>query len=86
MKQISAFKIDLNKIDGDGEFPCPSCGAPISPDDESETTYEIIDVKTNEDGSLEALSILCKKCGSTIRLEGFEALNELDTLDELGDS
>jgi len=77
MVQVSAFTIDLNGIDGDGEFPCPSCMARISPDDESEATYRILDIKTREDGSLESLSILCKQCGSTIHLEGFEALNEL---------
>jgi hypothetical protein len=78
MGQVPAFRIDLNSIEGDGEFPCPSCGAPISPDDESEATYEITDIKTKEDGSLETLSVLCKQCGSTINLEGFKALNGLD--------
>lgn len=77
MGQVSAFRIDLNTIDGDGEFPCPSCGQPISPDDETEATYMITDIKTREDGSLEMLSVFCKKCKSTIHLEGFEALNSL---------
>jgi DNA-directed RNA polymerase subunit RPC12/RpoP len=82
MGQVSVFKIDLNRIEGNGEFPCPSCGAPISPDDESEATYEIINVKTREDGSLKTLSILCKKCRSKILIEGFEALNQFKDLDE----
>jgi len=82
MKQVSAFTIDLSKIEGDGAFPCPSCGTLISPDDESENTYEIVDVKTKEDSLIETLSIHCKKCGSTIRLEGFELLDELSDLDD----
>ncbi len=86
MGQVSAFRIDLSTIDGDGEFPCPSCGKPISPDDETEVTYIITDVKTREDGSLETLSVLCKQCGSTIHLEGFEALNGLDDDSDSDDS
>ena len=81
MRQMSAFRVDLNTIEGDGEFPCPSCGQPISPDDESEAAYMITDIRTKEDGSLEKLSILCKQCGSTINLEGFEALNGVDDYD-----
>jgi ribosomal protein S27AE len=77
MGQVSLFTIDLTKIEGDGAFPCPRCGAIISPDDESEETYTIIDVKTAGDGSITTLSLLCKKCKSTIRLEGFEALEGL---------
>ena len=82
MVQVSAFTIDLNGIDGDGEFPCPSCMARISPEDESEATYRILDIKTREDGSLESLSIRCKQYGSTSHLEGFEALNELSDSNE----
>ena len=87
MKPLSALRVDLTKIEGDGEFPCPSCGAMISPDDESEATYEIVDIATKDDGSLEDLTILCKKCRSTILLEGFGALNDLESSmnDELDD-
>ena len=81
MKQVSAFRINLNNIEGAGDFPCPSCGAIISPDDDSEKTYKIINIETYEDGSLRFLTLLCKKCRATIILEGFEALNSLeDTL------
>jgi DNA-directed RNA polymerase subunit RPC12/RpoP len=86
MKQVSAFRIDLSKIEGDGEFPCPSCGTPISPEDESEDTYEIVDVETKEDGSIEKLSIYCKKCGSKIHLEGFDLLKESSNLGDLDES
>jgi len=65
-----AYTIDLTKIDGDGAFPCPKCGTVISPDDESEETYQILETKVKND-DLEELILTCKKCGTTIRLVGF---------------
>jgi len=78
VKQVSAFRINLNDIEGSGDFPCPSCGAIISPDDDSEKTYKIIDIETCKDGSLKRLTLLCNKCHATIILEGFEALSRLE--------
>ena len=80
MKQVSAFRINLNDIEGSGDFPCPSCGAIISPDDESEKTYRIIDIETYKDGSLKTLTLTCNVCHANIILEGFEALNKLENL------
>jgi len=65
-----AYTIDLTKIDGDGAFSCPKCGTVISPDDESEETYQILETKVKND-DLEELILTCKKCGTTIRLVGF---------------
>lgn len=62
--------IDLTKIDGDGTFQCPKCGSVISPDDESDTTYEIVETKVKGD-DLEELVLTCKKCRTTIKLVGF---------------
>jgi hypothetical protein len=62
-------EIDLTKIEGDGTFPCPKCGAVISPDDETESVYTILETKFKGD-SLEKLVIQCK-CGSEIHLVGF---------------
>jgi hypothetical protein len=78
MNQVAALKVDLNSIEGDGEFPCPSCGATISPDDDSEDTYRILNIETFKDGSLKTLTISCKKCKKTITLEGFELLSSLE--------
>jgi predicted RNA-binding Zn-ribbon protein involved in translation (DUF1610 family) len=64
------YTIDLTKIDGDGAFPCPKCGSVISPDDESDSTYEIVNTKVKED-SLEELVLTCKRCGTHIKLVGF---------------
>ncbi len=78
MGQGAALKIDLNSIEGEGEFPCPSWGVMISPDDDSEKTYKIVDIETLTDGSLKKLTVTCKKCHRTIILEGFEMLNKLE--------
>jgi len=72
MKQSNPqiYIIDLAKIEGKGDFPCPNCGVVISPDDETETVYSILDTKARG-ASLEELTIQCNKCGSKIRLTGF---------------
>jgi len=64
------YKIDLTKIEGNGDFSCPRCGALISPDDESDEVYTVIDTKMKGD-KLEELAITCKKCGSKIHIVGF---------------
>jgi predicted RNA-binding Zn-ribbon protein involved in translation (DUF1610 family) len=69
-KKSMAYVIDLTKIDGDGAFPCPKCGTVISPDDESEENYQIVDTKVKND-ELTELVVICKKCGTTIKLVGF---------------
>lgn len=72
MKQLHRleYEIDLTKIEGAGDFPCPNCGAVISPDDETETVYSILETKVRGE-SLEELVILCHNCRSKIRLVGF---------------
>jgi ribosomal protein S27AE len=64
------YKIDLTKIDGDGAFPCPKCGTMISPDDETEENYQIVDTKVKDD-ELAELILTCRKCRSAIKLVGF---------------
>jgi len=70
VKKNMIYTIDLTKIDGDGAFPCPKCGSVISPDDESDTTYQIVETKVKGD-DLEELVLACKKCGTNIKLVGF---------------
>ena len=67
--------IDLTKIDGDGSFQCPKCRTLISPEDESEETYKIINTTVINDQLVELL-VSCTNCGSTIKLTGFEAAIE----------
>ncbi len=79
MKQSNqeVFTIDLARIEGNGDFPCPHCGVTISPDDETENIYTIVDTRVREgeiiedQPPLEELTIQCNKCGSKIRLVGF---------------
>ena len=73
-KQIDKepFLVDLAQLDGDGSFKCPKCGVSISPEDESEDNYKIVDTKVKNDELVE-LIITCGKCDSTIRLTGFQS-------------
>ncbi len=66
--------LDLTKIEGDGDFSCPSCGVVISPEDESDDVYTILEEKVNGD-DLEELLIKCNTCSCKIRLVGFPALD-----------
>lgn len=68
--QRTEYLIDLNKIEGTGDFPCPNCGVIISPEDETESVYSISETKLRDE-SLEQLVILCHRCGSKIRVVGF---------------
>lgn len=72
------YKIDLTTIEGGGDFPCPKCGILLSPDDESEEVYTIIETYIGDEDNLESMIIRCNKCNSTINLEGFTALLEED--------
>lgn len=69
--KFKAYKINLATLEGDGSFLCPKCGKSISPDDESEENYQILDTKVVNDELVE-LVISCANCGSTIVLTGFQ--------------
>ena len=75
-KQELVIELDLTKIDGNGDFPCPNCGVTISPEDESEDVYIILEEKVRND-ALEEMLIKCNRCGKQIRLTGFSLL-EMD--------
>ncbi|KON30948.1 hypothetical protein AC478_03505 [miscellaneous Crenarchaeota group-1 archaeon SG8-32-3] len=74
-KKSLPYKIDLTEIEGDGSFPCPKCGTVISPEDETEQVYKIVETKLINDELVE-LVIMCSNCGSKIKLTGFEATIE----------
>jgi len=69
-------RVDLTKIDGNGDISCPECGIAISPEDSTEEKYSIVEPKVNNDG-LEEVEILCNSCGSHILLTGFSFLQEI---------
>jgi hypothetical protein len=66
------YTMDLTEIEGDGSFPCPKCATIISPEDETEEVYKIIDTKIVNDELVE-LVIICGNCRSHIKLTGFQA-------------
>ena len=70
-KKHVPYTIDLTQIEGDGSFPCPKCGTVISPEDESEEAYKIVDTKVVNDELVE-LVIMCSECSSNIKLTGFQ--------------
>jgi predicted RNA-binding Zn-ribbon protein involved in translation (DUF1610 family) len=70
-KKSVPYTIDLTQIEGDGSFPCPKCGTVISPEDETEEIYKIVDTKIVND-ELVQLVIMCGNCRSNIKLTGFQ--------------
>ena len=76
MEQKQAYRVDLTKIDGNGDFSCPRCGNVISPDETTEETYCILEPKVNSHG-LEEVVLCCNICQSHINLTGFSLLQKL---------
>ena len=64
------YQVDLTKLQGEGDFPCPGCGILISPEDETEDVYSIVSTEVSGD-ELEELVIQCNRCKNKIRLVGF---------------
>lgn len=81
MNQTFVFEIDLTKIVGRGDFSCPRCGTAISPDDDTEEAYSILETEANIHGLEEAI-IRCNKCESHIHLTGFSFLQQLMPYEE----
>ncbi len=67
--------VDLTKIEGDGAFPCPKCGVVISPDDDTDEVYTILETKVKND-ELAELVLVCNKCRTRIKLTGFLSSDE----------
>lgn len=76
-KQLPVYEMDLTRITGNGDFPCPNCGITISPEDDSESAYSILDTKF-KDQVLNEVVVKCNKCESQIRLTGFQVLEMND--------
>lgn len=75
MKQFLVYDLDLTKIEGKGDFACPCCGILISPDDETEEIYSVIEARVREN-VFEDLIVRCNICGSKIVLTGFSMLGK----------
>ena len=74
--QALTHEIDLIALEGKGDFLCPRCGTKISPDDETEEAYSILEPKVSNN-ELESLLIECNKCSNKILLNGFSLLKTI---------
>ncbi|MCW4024206.1 MAG: hypothetical protein NWF01_04130 [Candidatus Bathyarchaeota archaeon] len=75
-KNIGEYVIKVVDANSDGSFACPKCSALISPEDETETTYEILETKIVND-ELAELVVSCAKCKSTIKVTGFNQVVDI---------
>ena len=64
------YIVNLLAVEDNGSFACPKCGMMISPEDETEENYTIVNTKVVNDELVE-LVVVCSKCGITIVLTGF---------------
>jgi len=76
VKQVLAHKINLIELEGKGDFLCPCCGTKISPNDETEEVYSILEPKVRNN-TLESLLIRCNNCSNKILLNGFSVLETI---------
>jgi len=77
MKQLLVYNVDLSKIEGNGKFSCPCCETIISPDDETDEIYSVLEAKVRND-KLENLLIQCNNCSYKTLLTGFSILEKLN--------
>jgi len=75
-KEFLVHKINLLDIKGKGDFLCPRCQAKISPDDETEESYSILEPKV-KNNTLKGLLIQCNNCSNKILLTGFSVLENI---------
>ncbi len=73
MKPLLKHNLDLIKLEGKGDFACPCCGTLISPDDETDEVYSVLEANVR-DNVLESLMIRCNNCRNKIVLTVFSLL------------
>jgi predicted RNA-binding Zn-ribbon protein involved in translation (DUF1610 family) len=73
--QNAQYTVDFTQLEDDGSFACPKCGAIISPDDDTEETYRVLETEV-QNNELAALTIECGTCRSIIRLTGMNKVLE----------
>ncbi len=76
MNANTIYTMPLEQIDEDGSFKCPKCSTTISPDDETDDAYEILETKMVND-EISELIIECGTCSTIITLTGPEHSVEL---------
>jgi len=75
VQKIKCYTIDLTKTKGSGDVECPKCRIKISPDDETENVYTVLETVTERD-CLQTIILQCNRCGAQIHLVGFHFLDE----------
>lgn len=76
------YEVDLTKTEGEEDFPCPKCGTEISPQDQTDKTYQIVETSIRNK-ELAEIVLKCMNCGSRIRLVGFIDLKDVSSKDKL---
>jgi hypothetical protein len=79
LQGVKCYTVDLTKLDGSGDIHCPKCGSLISPDDETEDNYTILETIIKED-NLDKMILKCNKCQTVICLTGFQLLSKRSNL------
>jgi predicted RNA-binding Zn-ribbon protein involved in translation (DUF1610 family) len=69
------YIVNLLTAEDNGSFACPKCGMTISPEDETEKNYSIVNTKVVNNELVE-LVVTCSKCGITIVITGFQQIEE----------
>jgi hypothetical protein len=72
-KTEAEYTFSFSSLENDGSFICTKCGTKISPEDETNENYEIIDTEIYN-GEIAELIITCGKCGSILKLTGFQQI------------
>jgi uncharacterized C2H2 Zn-finger protein len=72
LQRIRVYTVDLTETGRAGEFKCPRCGAEMSPDDETDEVYAILET-VRKGNSLERVVLRCNRCESQIHLVGFRS-------------
>jgi predicted RNA-binding Zn-ribbon protein involved in translation (DUF1610 family) len=74
--QLTVYRMELDEINRNGSLPCPGCGTHISPDDQTEEAYTLLDVNMNG-VSLDEIVIRCNRCRSQIYIAGFSKAEQI---------
>ena len=77
LEQSLQSVLDLSLTGQNGDFLCPQCGLLLSPDDETEENYSIVETTVNHN-ELESVLVQCRRCMREIRLIGFSNLAPID--------
>jgi DNA-directed RNA polymerase subunit RPC12/RpoP len=73
--RMTSYTVDLAKVKRKESINCPKCGTEISPDDETEETFSILEPVVKGE-HLESVVLQCNRCKSRILMTGFQLLQD----------